>query len=208
MGFSYFDIFFWQWNTLSQVCILLHISCLLFWKHFLFPSLTLHEMKSHWAFKTMSFPPPTIKANNKQKGWKMSMLTYHEPFSKNTFNFPRDDFPSKDFTSDIVFFKKPWSSANKTNCSRTPKKRNTKVVRDFIGSPAEVRKVTQAQNKGSLCFIVVWNWIHTLPSCLSDISNYLRKEQADVLIRYKNRNVITNFKMGTQYVLNAHVQSK
>lgn len=36
------------------------------------------------------------------------MLPYRKPLSKNTFNFPKDDFPSKDFISDIVlFFKSP-----------------------------------------------------------------------------------------------------
>lgn len=68
---------------------------------------------------------------------------FHKPFSTNTSYFPRAGFPFKDFTSG-VFFKKSLSSANKLNCPCSPKKSNTRVVRDFIGSPAQVRKVTQA----------------------------------------------------------------
>lgn len=34
------------------------------------------------------------------------MLIYLKPLSKNTFNFLRDAFPIKDFTSDGVFSKK------------------------------------------------------------------------------------------------------
>lgn len=71
------------------------------------------------------------------------MLPYHKPLSKNTLNFPKDDFPSKDFISDIVlFFKSPGHLQTNYIAHVRQRKGIKKVVRDFIGSPAEVRKVT------------------------------------------------------------------
>jgi len=40
-----------------------------------------------------------------QKCGNILMLTYHKPFSKNSFNFARDDLPIKDFSCDVVFSK-------------------------------------------------------------------------------------------------------
>lgn len=71
------------------------------------------------------------------------MLTYHNFFNKNTFNFPREEFPIKDFTSD-VFSKCPDRQhiRNRPSCSCSPKKMNTKTITDFTGSLAELKKVS------------------------------------------------------------------